>query len=367
MIIIIIIINLKVTSPVKKQNISYVSKIVFSPILLILLNVTLLFPSIVMGSEEIINLYTARHYSSDKEIYRMFTNKTGIKIREVSSKDQALLERLKSEGTASPADVIILADAARLWRAENSGFFQEHNSKKIKAKVPKQFQSGKNWIGLTTRARIIVINKRRYGSEKIETYQDLASSKFKNQFCSRSSTHPYMLSLVSSIFVNNGEFKTKEWASKVVSNQARTPRGGDTDQIRAVASGECGIALTNSYYLVRLMRSSNPADRAVVKKIKYILPNQKTTGAHINVTGAGIAKNAPNLKNAKLFLEFLVSKKVQNLFAKGNNEWPVVENVELNNSKLTSLGDFKKDMLTMEKIGENQFAAQKLLDSVGWE
>ena len=170
-----------------------------------------------------------------------------------------------------------------------------------------------------------------------------------------------MLSLVSSIMINNGETITKDWAKKLVENQARTPRGGDTDQIRAVATGECGVALTNSYYLVRLMRSSNPKDRAVVKKINYIFPNQNTTGTHINVTGAGIAKNSKNVAGAKLFLEFLVSKEIQSQFAKGNNEWPVIKNLNVNNSKLQSLGSFKKDSLNVEKIGSKQFEAQKLL------
>ena len=331
------------------------------------LTIALFLPSIVLSNAQELNLYTARHYSSDKEIYRIFTKQTGIKIREVTSKDQALLERLKSEGSASPADVIILADAARLWRAENLGFFQNLDSNKIFKAVPKQFQSNNKWIGLTTRARIIVVNKRRYPSKNIESYSDLANLEFKNQFCSRSSTHPYMLSLVSSMIINNGIENTKDWAKRVVLNQARTPRGGDTDQIRAVASGECGIALTNSYYLVRLMRSSNPRDRAIVKKVRFIMPNQKTTGTHINVTGGGVAKHSPNPKNAKLFLEFLISKKVQQLFAKGNNEWPIIKNIELENSKLTSLGKFKRDKLSMGKIGKNQFGAQKLLDIAGWK
>ena len=335
--------------------------------MLVFLIIFTLSPTEVLSNDQVLNLYTARHYNSDQEIYKIFTKQTGIKIREVTTKDQALLERLKSEGSASPADVIILADAARLWRAENLGFFQNLNSNKISETVPKQFQSNNKWIGLTTRARIIVINKRRYPTKKIESYNDLANQDFKNQFCSRSSTHPYMLSLVSSMIINNGIENTKNWAKKVVSNQARTPRGGDTDQIRAVASGECGVALTNSYYLVRLMRSSNPRDRAIIKKVRFVLPNQKSTGTHINVTGGGIAKYSPNPENAKLFLEFLMSKKVQQLFAKGNNEWPIIENIKLNNAKLTSLGKFKRDNLSMEEIGKNQFGAQRLLDNAGWK
>ena len=350
-----------------KQNTYYTKKYISHPIMLVFLIIFSLSPTEVLSNDQVLNLYTARHYNSDQEIYKIFTKQTGIKIREVTSKDQALLERLKSEGSASPADVIILADAARLWRADNLGFFQNLNSNKISGTVPKQFQSNNKWIGLTTRARIIVINKRRYPTKKIESYNDLANQDFKNQFCSRSSTHPYMLSLVSSMIINNGIENTKNWAKKVVSNQARTPRGGDTDQIRAVATGECGLALTNSYYLVRLMRSSNPRDRATIKKVRFVLPNQKSTGTHINVTGGGIAKYSPNPENAKLFLEFLISKKVQQLFAKSNNEWPIIENIKLNNAKLTSLGKFKRDNLSMEEIGKNQFGAQRLLDNAGWK
>ena len=198
----------------KNQKSPYTHKNTLYLISLVFLNLFLLTPITSKSNDEVVNLYTARHYTSDKEIYRKFTKKTGIKVREISSKDQALLERLKSEGSASPADVIILADAARLWRAKNLGLFQNHASKKIIANVPVQFQSGLSWIGLTTRARIIVVNKRRFGSETIETYQDLADPRFKNQFCSRSSTHPYMLSLVSSIMLNTGEKETNEWAKK---------------------------------------------------------------------------------------------------------------------------------------------------------
>ncbi len=351
----------------QKQNSYYTKKNITTLIFILVSNFFILLPSITFSKDEVLNLYTARHYSSDKAIYKKFTKKTGIKINEISSKDQALLERIKSEGSASPADVIILADAARLWRAENSNFFQDHKSEIISKKVPKKFQSGQKWTGLTFRARIIVFNKRRFGSEKVKTYQDLAKPIFKNQFCSRSSTHPYMLSLVSSVMINNGKEATENWGVKLVENQARTPRGGDTNQIRAVASGECGVAVTNSYYLVRLMRSSNIKDRTAVKKISYVLPNQNSSGTHINVTGGGIAKNSPNPESAKLFLEFLISDEIQSLFAKGNNEWPIIENVPLNNSKLSSLGKFKKDSLQMEEIGKNQFQAQMLLDKVGWE
>jgi len=317
-------------------------------------------------SDEVVNVYTSRHYDIDGLIYKNFTEETGIRVKEVSSKDQALLERLKNEGSNSPADILILADAARLYKAQSSGFFQTLNSVKLKIAIPDQFRSGDSWVGLTTRARIIVFNKERFSIDDVKTYEDLADKKFKNQFCSRTSSHPYMLSLISSLITNLGEKEAKAWAKKVVSNQARKPKGGDTDQMRAIASGECGVALTNSYYLVRLMRSKSPKDQRVINAIGYSMPNQLSFGTHINVTGGGILKNAPNPDNARRFLEYLASRNAQKIFAERNNEWPILEDLPIKNTALSSLGEFKRDRLSIELIGKNQFKAQSLADSVNW-
>ena len=318
-------------------------------------------------ARDVVNIYTSRHYTTDKEIYKRFTEQTGVIVREISAKDQILLERLKNEGENSPADVLILSDAARLWRATQAGLFQKYKNKLIDERIPKSLRSKDNWIGLTIRARIIVYDKRKFNDNDISTYSDLGKPLFKNEFCSRSITHPYMLSLLSSLILNLGEIEAKTLSKNLVLNQARKPQGGDTDQIRAVGSGECGVALTNSYYLIRLMRSTKPRDIETMKNVGFLFPNQEFSGTHINVTGAGILKNAPNPKNGKLFLTFLTESDTQKMFAFGNNEWPAIKGLKTNNQILDNLKDFKKDKLNIETIGSKQFTAQKIADQVGWQ
>ena len=266
-------------------------------------------------ARDVVNIYTSRHYTTDKEIYKRFTEQTGVIVREISAKDQILLERLKNEGDNSPADVLILSDAARLWRATQAGLFQNYKSRLIDQRIPKSLRSQDNWIGLTIRARIIAYDKRKFNESDFSTYSDLGKPLFKNEFCSRSITHPYMLSLLSSLILNLGEMEAKTLSKNLVLNQARKPQGGDTDQIRAVGAGECGVALTNSYYLIRLMRSTKARDIETIRNVGFLFPNQKVSGTHINVTGAGILKNAPNQKNAKLFLTFLTEADTQKMFA----------------------------------------------------
>lgn len=318
-------------------------------------------------ARDVVNIYTSRHYTTDKEIYKRFSEQTGVIVREISAKDQILLERLKNEGDNSPADVLILSDAARLWRATQAGLFRKYKNKLIEQRIPKSLRSKDNWIGLTIRARIIVYDKRKFNKNDFSTYSDLGKPLFKNEFCSRSVTHPYMLSLLSSLILNLGEIEAKTLSKNLVLNQARKPQGGDTDQIRAVGAGECGVALTNSYYLIRLMRSVKPRDIETMKNIGFLFPNQKVSGTHINVTGAGILKNAPNLENAKLFLTFLTEADTQKMFSYGNNEWPAVEGLKTENQILDNLSDFKKDELNTEAIGSKQFTAQKIADQVGWQ
>jgi iron(III) transport system substrate-binding protein len=327
----------------------------------------LFFTSTSLCAENIVNVYTSRHYSTDKKIYKLFTEKTGIKVREISAKDQILLERLKNESPNSPADVLILADAARLWRASQSDYFQPYTNKLLNQKIPSTLRASEKWVGLTVRARIIVYDKKKFKKNDVQSYLDIGKPLFKGEFCSRSITHPYMLSLLSSFIINLGETEATKLAKKLVYNQARKPQGGDTDQIKAVGRGECGVAFTNSYYLIRLMRSKNPSDKDVLKNVGFVFPNQDSYGTHINVTGAGVVKTAPNVKNANLFLNFLTDSKIQAIFAEGNNEWPVVTTKKTNNEILENLGDFKRDNLDIEKIGSTQFVAQKIADKVGWQ
>ncbi|MBU3724066.1 MAG: extracellular solute-binding protein [Burkholderiaceae bacterium] len=314
-----------------------------------------------------LNLYSARHYSSDQELYDAFTKQTGIKINQIQAGDEALLERIKSEGKASPADVILLADAARLWKAQHEGLFQPVQSAILRNSVPAAFQSETLWFGFTTRARIIVFDKSKISPEQIRLYDDLANPALKGKVCTRSGTHPYMLSLLASIIAHQGEQKAEAWARGVVANLARTPRGGDTDQIKGVISGECAVALTNSYYLVRLLKSPKAEEREAAAKLGVIWPNQGSTGTHINVSGGGVARYAPNPDSAKKFLEFLASPAAQAQFANANNEWPVVAKVAINNPELHGLGTFKAEKLSVAAIGQHQPTAARIIDRSGWK
>jgi iron(III) transport system substrate-binding protein len=319
-----------------------------------------------------LNLYSARHYQTDEALYSDFTKKTGIKINRIEADDNALAERLKSEGANSPADVILMVDAARLWRAQIDGFFKPIQSKYLESRIPANLRSqsepeGSTWFGFSTRARLVVYNKAKVNPQDVDTYEKLAETMNKGKVCTRSGAHPYMLSLIGAMIERRGEAATEEWAKGMAINMARPPRGGDTDQIKAVASGECGVALTNSYYLVRLLRSTKPEDQAVVSKIGFIWPNQQTTGAHINIAGGGVAKSAPHPQAAKQFLEYLASDSAQEYFANGNNEWPVVKSAKIENEGLKMLGSFKAENISIAAIGKNQIAAQRLLDRVGYK
>ena len=324
------------------------------------------------SSAKELNLYSARHYQTDEALYSGFTKKTGIKINRIEADDNALAERIKSEGTNSSADVILMVDAARLWRAQIDGFFKPINSKYLDSRIPANLRSkpdaeGSSWFGLSTRARLVVYNKAKVSQQDVDTYESLSEPINKGKVCTRSGAHPYMLSLIGAMIERRGEVATEEWAKGMVANMARPPRGGDTDQIKAVASGECGVALTNSYYLVRLLRSSKPEDQEIVSKIGFVWPNQKTTGTHINIAGGGVAKNAPHPQAAIQFLEYLASDSAQEYFADGNNEWPVVKSVKINNEGLKLLGSFKAENISVAAIGKNQIAAQRLLDRAGYK
>lgn len=321
--------------------------------------------------ERVLNLYSARHYQTDEALYNNFTKTTGIKINRLEADDNALFERLKSEGSRSPADVILMVDAARLWRAQIEGLFQPIHSKILDSRIPENLRGqagadGNAWYGFSTRARVIVFNKANVSKANVDTYEKLADPINHGKVCTRSGAHPYMLSLIGSLVELQGAAATEEWAKGVVKNMARSPKGGDTDQIKAVASGECGVALTNSYYLARLMRSTNPSDQEVVSKIDFVWPNQKSTGTHINVAGGAVAKNAPHKEAAIQFLEYLSSDQAQKYFADGNNEWPVVKNIKTDNPALKQMGEFKSQKIAISSIGKNQIAAQKILDRAGY-
>ncbi|RPH58496.1 MAG: Fe(3+) ABC transporter substrate-binding protein [Burkholderiales bacterium] len=325
----------------------------------------------VLAQDKVLNLYSARHYQTDEALYAEFTKQTGIRINRIEAGDEALLERLRNEGANSPADVILLVDAARLWKAQIEGLFQPVKSSTLESRIPATLRAkddgrGSEWFGISTRARVIVYNKAKVDPALVQNYEDLARPELKGKVCTRSGAHPYMLSLIGAMSEHLGEPKAEQWASGVVTNFARQPRGGDTDQIRAVATGECGVALTNTYYLVRLMRSDKAADKDVVSRVGVVWPNQKGFGTHVNVSGAAVAKHAPNRDNAIRFIEYLASDPAQAYFAGGNNEWPVVATVRLSNRELESLGPFKADALPIASIGRAQVTASKIIDRAGW-
>lgn len=324
------------------------------------------------AQEKVLNLYSARHYQTDEALYADFTKATGIKINRVDADDAGILARLKSEGSSSPADVILLVDAARLWRAETEGLFQPVKSALLDQRIPatlrgKDSGQGAAWYGFSTRARVVVYNKMTVKRDDVDTYEELADPKNKGKVCTRSGSHPYNLSLFGSVLEHLGEAQTEAWLKGLVANMARDPKGGDTDQIKAVASGECQIGITNTYYLARMLRSDKPEDRAVVEKISVVFPNQQSWGAHVNIAGAGVAKNAPHREAAVRFLEYLASDSAQGYFADGNNEWPAVATVKIGNRALAALGDFKAETVPVAQVGANTAKVQQMLDRVGYK
>ncbi|MES3014316.1 MAG: extracellular solute-binding protein [Pseudomonadota bacterium] len=324
------------------------------------------------AQEAVLNLYSARHYQTDEALYTNFTKTTGIRINRVDADDAGILARLRSEGAASPADVILLVDAARLWRAEIDGLFQPVRSKALDSRIPAQLRgkddgAGSQWFGFSTRARLIVYSKTAVQRADVDTYEELADPKNRGKVCTRSGSHPYNLSLFGSVYEHLGAAATETWLKGVVANMARDPKGGDTDQIKAVASGECAIAVTNSYYLARLMRSDKPEDRAVVEKIGFVFPNQASWGTHVNVAGGAVAKHAKNRDAAVKFLEYLASDSAQAYFANGNNEYPVVAGVKLGNPALDAFGPFKSELIPISVVGLNSVRVQQMLDRVGYK
>ncbi len=324
------------------------------------------------AQDKVLNLYSARHYQTDEALYNNFTQATGIRINRVDADDAGILARLKSEGSASPADVILLVDAARLWRAETEGLFQPVQSKQLESRIPEQWRSknegqGSQWFGFSTRARVIVYNKMTVKPAEVDSYEKLADPQLRGKLCTRSGSHPYNLSLFGAMLDHLGPEKTQAWLQGLVNNMARAPKGGDTDQIKAVASGECQVALTNSYYLARLMRSDKPDDRQVTERIGVIMPNQATTGTHMNIAGGAVAAHAPHRAAAVQFLEYLSSDAAQAYFAGGNNEWPAVKGVEIANPALASLGKFKMESVPVSRIGQNQIKVQEMLDRAAYK
>lgn len=320
------------------------------------------------AQEQVLNLYSARHYQTDEALNANFTKATGIRINLIEGGEDALMERIRNEGPNSPGDVLITVDVGRLWRADEMGLFAPVKSKLLESRIPAKYRDpAGNWFGFSTRARVIVYNKLKIKPSEIASYEDLAEARFKGKICTRSGSHVYNLSLMGSIIGAIGEREAETWARGVVANLARTPKGGDTDQLLAVAAGECEIAISNTYYYARLMRSDKPQDRQVADKLGVIWPNQSGRGTHVNISGGGMLKHAPHKEAAVKFLEYLASDAAQRYFADANNEWPVVQDVATNNPALKALGTFKADNLNIAVIGKNQPLAQRIFDRVGYK
>ncbi len=317
------------------------------------------------AEEKILNLYSARHYQTDEALYTGFTQKTGIKINRIEGKEDELIERLKNEGANSPADILLTVDAARLSDAHELGLFMPVKSKVLESRIPAHLRAD-DWFSFSTRARVIVYAKGNVKADDVQNYADLANPKLKGLVCTRSGSHPYNLSLMASIIAHQGEAKAEEWSKGVVANFARAPKGGDTDQIKAVAAGECAVTISNTYYVARLMLSDKPEDKKVVEKIGVVWPDQKGTGTHINVSGGGMLKYAPHKEAAVKFLEYLASDDAQRYFADGNNEWPAVSGVKVSNAALDKLGPFKADQLPVGRLAMYRAKAQVIFDRTGY-
>lgn len=318
------------------------------------------------AAQQVLNLYSSRHYQTDEALYKNFEKATGIKINRIEAQEDPLIERMKSEGERSPADVLITVDMGRLLKAQEAGLFQPVTSAVLTEKIPAELRAPDgSWYGFSVRARPIYYAKAKLDAKQLPDYESLADPKWKGKICTRSGNHPYNISLLSSIIAANGPVKAEEWARGVVANMARPPKGGDTDQIKAVAAGECDIAIGNTYYFARLLRSDKPEDKAVAEKVGVIFPNQSNRGTHINISGAGVAKYAPNKANAIKFLEYLTSAEAQNYLANGNNEYPVIGKAD--NPALKAMGDFKRDPLKMDMVGKNYTAAAQMFDKAGWK
>ena len=321
--------------------------------------------SFTLTAAEVVNVYSARHYDTDDTIYSEFEKRTGIEVKLIEGKSDALLQRFKREGKRSPADVFITVDAGRLYQAEQQGVFQSVTSKILEERIPSNLRHPDGlWFALTKRARIILRSKDRVKEGEIMSYEDLAKPEWKGRVLIRSSSNIYNQSLVGAIIDAHGETDAEKWCKHLVANMARKPQGGDRDQIKGVAAGEADVAVANSYYYARML-GGTPEEKAAAAKVEVVFPNQKNRGTHVNISGIGVVKTAPNKANSVKFIEFLTSDKVQEVFAAGNNEYPVVKGVAAV-SVLESFGDFKEDILNPAIFGKNNQAAIQSMDRAGW-
>lgn len=315
-----------------------------------------------------VNVFSARHYSSDQAVYAAFTQETGIAVNVVEAGGDLLIERVRTDGDRSPADVVITVDAGRLWRAEQAGLFQPvPELEDALAAVPDNLVHPQNaWFGFAARVRGIAYAPDRVSADEITDFTDLAGEQWRGRICVRSSNNVYNQSLLAALIAAEGAEAAEAWARGVVSNLARPPQGGDTDQVRAVAAGQCDVAIVNHYYVARLERSEDSADSEVAQAVDFVTPDLAGRGAHVNISGAGLAAGAPNRDNAVVFLQYLLSEDSQRAFAELTNEYPAVAGVAYDNPVLDGYGTREADPVNVNALGENAAEAQRIFDRVGW-
>ena len=313
-----------------------------------------------------VNIYSARHYPSDEQLFALFTEQTGIKVNQLQGKAEELVERIKLEGDQSPADVFITVDAGNLWRAQEQGIYQSVSSAELEQHIPANLREPTGqWFAFAKRARVFVYDSTKVKAEELSTYEDLANEKWKGRVLIRSSGNIYNQSLVASIIHNDGAAAAEAWCKGIVANMARAPKGGDTDQINALVAGEGDIAVSNTYYFARMLAGDDDSLKAKLANVKVFFPNQGDRGTHVNVSGAGVAAHAPNQANAVKFLEFLVSPDAQEIFAAANFEFPVRDGAETS-PIIAGWGKFKEDEINVAELGKNNAEAVKIMDRAGW-
>lgn len=318
------------------------------------------------AQQEEVNVYSSRHYDTDNELYENFTEETGIQVNLIEGSSDELIERILNEGVNSPADIVITVDAGRLWRAKEADVLQPYDSDYLDSVIsPEMRDEDGYWVGLSERVRGIIYNKETVNPEDLQGYWELAGPEWEGRICIRSSNNIYNQSLVASLIESRGEAETEEWAVSLVNNFARDPQGGDTDQIKAVAAGLCDVAVANHYYLARLMQSDAPEDIEVAEKVGIHFPAAEYGGAHVNISGAGLAANSPNKENATRFIEYLASEDAQRLYALANNEFPILKTLELP-GVLGEFGSYESDAINVTAYGENNPLAIRLMDRAGW-
>lgn len=317
--------------------------------------------------EEVVNVYTHRHYEADQQLFDKFTEATGIKVNVVSASADELIQKLELEGANSPADVLITVDAGRLHRAEEKGLLQPVSSEVLNSNIPAKYRDQEgHWFGLTYRARIIAYSTERVNPEELSTYEALTAPEWKGRVLTRSSENIYNQSLLASIIAHHGQEGAQEWAAGLLANMARDPKGSDRDQVKAVAAGEGDVAIVNTYYIGIMLNDANEEERKAAEKIAIFFPNQEDRGTHINISGAGVTKYAPNKENAIKLIEFLSNQEAQEFLANINFEYPVNPKAEFSDL-LKKWGTFKADELHLSVLGENNSDAVVIFDKVGWK